>query len=140
MPGGPTLCAPPPGTRFYSLARTDNAAAATREISWEIRALMADELSAAVEAVLRSITAHAALTEAVLETHVVRLADPSVTPARLAETLALQLSEAGLRASFGPSWTPTPDADVSVGTGGLEDTFENVLMAHSTWRPSLQGL
>ena len=65
-----------------------------------------------------------------------RLADPSGTSATLVETLARQLSGAGLRASFGPSWTPAPGADASVGTRGLEGFFEAFLGAHSEWRPT----
>ena len=135
MPSGLIPCDPPPGARFYSLARTEDAALATRQISCEIRALQVGELTAALEAVLRSVTAHAALTEAVLETRAVRLADPVATPAPLAETLARQLSDAGLRSSLGPSWTPAPGADASVGTGDLEDAFRAFLGAHPAWRP-----
>jgi hypothetical protein len=83
---------------------------------------------------LRSVTAHAALTEAVLETRAVRLADPSETPASLVKELAQRMSDAGLRATLGPSWTPAPDADVSIGTRGLEETFEAFLQAHPAWQ------
>ena len=138
MPSGTILCAPPPGARFYSLTRTEDAASATREISCEIRALRLEELSTALEAVLRSVTAHAALTEAVLEARAVRLADPMVTSAPLAETLARQLSDAGLRSSLGPSWTPAPGANASVGTGDLEDAFRAFLGAHPALRPPLR--
>ncbi|CAA9421736.1 MAG: hypothetical protein AVDCRST_MAG78-1089 [uncultured Rubrobacteraceae bacterium] len=85
---------------------------------------------------MRSVTAHAALAEAVLETRVVRLANPLATPAPLVEKLARQLSGAGLHASVGPSWTPAPGADASVGTRGLEGFFEAFLGAHSEWRPA----
>lgn len=135
---GLVLGDPTPGARFYSLIRTDDAASATREISCEIRALYAEQLTAALEAVLRSVTAHAALTEALLETQAVRIADPSATPAPLVEMLARQLSGVGLRASFGPSWTPVPGADASVGTRGLEDIFEAFLGAQPAWRLSLR--
>ncbi len=139
MPAGPILCAPPPGARFYSLTcKDDDVASATREISCEIRALHVEPLTAALEAVLRSVAAHAALTDAVLETGAVRLADPSATPAPLVETLARQLSDAGLRAGFGPSWAPAPGVDASVGIRGLEDAFETFLGAHPAWRPPLR--
>jgi hypothetical protein len=131
--GVPVLGDPPPGARFYSLARTRDAASGNTEISCEIRALHVGQLTGALEAVLRSVAAHAALTEAVLETRAVRLANPSA-PSPLVETLARQLSDAGLRPSFGPSWTPAPGADLSVGTRGLEDVFETVLATHPTWR------
>jgi hypothetical protein len=130
----PVLGDPPPGARFYSLARTRDAASGNTEISCEIRALHVGQLTGALEAVLRSVAAHAALTEAVLETRAVRLADPSAAPSPLVETLARQLSDAGLRPSFGLSWTPAPGADLSVGTRGLEDVFETFLATHPTWR------
>jgi hypothetical protein len=134
---GPILGDPTPGARFYSLIRRD-AASATREISCEIRALYAEQLTAALEAVLRSVTAHAALIEALLETRAVRIADPSTTPTPLVEMLARQLSSAGLHASFGPSWTPVLGAEASVGTRGLEDVFQAFLGAHPAWRPALR--
>ncbi len=130
----PVLGDPPPGARFYSLARTCDATSDHMEISCEIRALHVEQLTGALEAVLRSVAAHAALTEAVLETRAVRLADPSVAPSPLVETLARQLSDAGLRPSFGFSWTPAPGADLSVGTRGLEDAFETFIAANPVWR------
>jgi hypothetical protein len=130
----PDIGDPPPGTRFYSLARTHDDASGSTEISCEIRALHVEQLTGALEVVLRSVTAHAALTEAVLEIRAVRLADPSAVPSPLVEALARQLSDAGLRPSFGPSWTPAPGADLSVGTRGLEDAFETFVGANPAWR------
>jgi hypothetical protein len=124
----------PAGARFYSLARTCDAASGNMEISCEIRALHVGQLTGALEAVLCSVAAHAALTEAVLETRAVRLADPSAAPSPLVERLARQLSGAGLRPSFGPSWTPAPGVDLSVGTRGLEDAFETFMGANPAWR------
>jgi hypothetical protein len=112
---------PPPGARFYSLVQTGDAASGVQEISCEIRALHIEHLTGALDATLRFVTAHAALTEAVLETSVVRLVDPAVTPAELVEGLARTLFSAGLRISFGPSWTPTPCANASVGIRGLKE-------------------
>jgi hypothetical protein len=139
MPSGPILGDPSPGARFYSLVLADDPASATRQISCEIRALHDEQLTAALDSALRSVTARAALTEAVLETCAVRLADPSETPNSLVKELARRMSGAGLRATFGPSWTPVSDADVSVGTRGLEETFEGFLQAHPTWRPPRPG-
>ena len=85
---------------------------------------------------MRSVVAHAALTEAVLESHTVRLADPTATSSPLVETLARQLSDAGLRTSFGFSWTPAPNADLSVGIRGLEAAFESFVAANPVWRRS----
>lgn len=71
-----------------------------------------------------------------LETRAVRLAEPSVAPAALVEKLARQLWGAGFTVSFGPSWTPIPGADVSVGTRGLEDAFEAFLRERPAWGSS----
>jgi hypothetical protein len=101
-----------------------------QEISCEIRALHIEQLTGALDATLRFVTAHAALTEAVLETSVVRLVDPAVTPAELVEGLARTLFSAGLRISFGPSWTPTPCANASVGIRGLKEDLRTLLQAH----------
>jgi len=134
IPAGHILGEPAPGARFYSLVQTD--ASTTRRISCEIRALYAERLTGALDAALRSVTDHATLTEAVLETRLVRLADPTAPSAALVEELAWQLWSAGYRVDFGPSWTPAPDADVSVGARELEDAFEASLRACSAWQMS----
>lgn len=136
IPAGPILGEPAPDARFYSLVQTGDAASSTRQLSCEIRALRAGQLARALDGALRSVTAYAALTEAVLETRAVRLADPSVAPAALVEELARQLWGAGFPVSFGPSWTPIPGADVSVGTRGLEEPFEAFLWKRPAWRSS----
>ena len=125
-----------PKARLYSLVQTDDAAAATRRISCEIRAFYAEELTCALDRTLRSVINYAALTEALLETRAVRLVPPALTPATLLERLAQQLQSTKLPVSFGPSWTPVSDADASVGTGGYEETLENFLLAHPAWRRS----
>ena len=134
MPADPLLPEPPPGAGLFSLRRREDPSSATRTLSCEVRALHADTLAGALDAVLRSVTAHAALTGAVLETRAVRLADPAVPPVALVEELTLGLRGAGLPASFGPSWTPAPDATVSVGTARLEKAFEAFVEAHPAWR------
>ncbi len=137
---GLNLGNPPPGARFYYLAQTNDATSDVQEISCEIRALHTEQLTGALDAILRCVTAHAALTEAVLETRAVRLADPSVTPAALVEGLARQLSGAGLHTSFGPSWTPVPCAVASVGTRGLKEDLRAFLQTHPAWRSPLARL
>ena len=132
-PAGSTLGEPTFGARFYSHVQNDHLESATREISCEIRALCPEELTGALDAVLRSVTAHAALSEAVLETRTVRLANPSEADPRLAEALAWQLSDFGLCVSSGPSWVPAPDADISVGTRGFREVLERFLRSHPDW-------
>jgi hypothetical protein len=138
MPAGPILGVPTPEAKFCSLARTDDASSATCRISCEIRAFYAEELTDALDRTLRSVTAYAGFTEAILETRAVRLADPSVSPSTLVEKLARQLWSANLPVSFGSSWTPLAGADISVGTWAFEDAFETVLRAHPVWQPPLR--
>ena len=135
IPAGSVLDGSVSGAKVYSLVQTDDPASTTRQVSCEIRALHAEKLAAALDAALRSVAARAALDEAVLETRAVRLADPTVTPAALVEVLARQLWDAGFPVSFGPSWIPAPDADISVGTRGLEEAFEAFLLTHTVWSP-----
>ena len=106
-----------------------------RRLSCEIRALHAGHLAAALDVVLRCVTEHAALTEAVLETSTVRLAAPAVPPAVLVERLARYLWEAaGLRVSFGPSWAPVPaGTGISVGSRGLDAALEDAIRDHPAW-------
>lgn len=125
---------PPTGARFYSLAQVEDTVSAIRRVSCEVRAFYAEQLTSALDVLLRCVTTHAALSEAVVETRAVRLADPAVTFATLVEALARQLWDAGLPISFGPSWKPAPDADVSVGTRGLEEAFEAFLLTHPAWK------
>ncbi len=114
--------------------QTEDAASAMCQIYCEIRALHGERLARTLDAALRSVTVHAALTGAVLETRVVRLAGPSVAPATLVQELARQLWRADLPVSFGPSWVPVAGADISVGVRGLRETFEAFLREHPAWQ------
>lgn len=131
----PALAEPAPDSvRFSSLVHTQDAASATRRVSCEIRAFHAEHLAHAVDAALRSVTTHATLTEAVLETLVVRLANPTIVLGTLLEDLAWQLWSAGFPVSFGPSWEPAPGADISLGIRGFEDSLETFLREHPGWQ------
>jgi hypothetical protein len=133
IPSGPILGEPTLSTRFYSLTRTNDSASGACKISCEIRALHHDPLATALNTVLRSVTAYAALAEAVLETRALRLAEPSVTPDYLVEKIARQLLQYGLRPTFGPFWTPVAGADVSVGTRGREEDLGALLYSYPSW-------
>lgn len=124
----------PPGAKLFFLDRSLGLSGSCR-VSCEVRALRPDLLAVAVDAALRWVADYAALAGAVLETRVVRIADPAVPPAALVEGLARHLWEAGLRVSFGPSWTPSAGADVSIGIGGAGAAFEALLRDHPAWRP-----
>lgn len=134
IPAELVLDEPTPGARFYSLVQIKDTVSAIRQVSCEIRAFYAEQLTGALDVLLRYVTTHAALSETVLETRAVRLTDPAVTSATLVEALARQLWYAGFPVSFGPSWKPAHDADVSVGTQGLEEAFEAFLLTHPAWK------
>lgn len=131
---GPIIGAPVPGARFCHLTEKYDVASSTWEISCEIRALYDEQLGSALDAALRSVTSYAASTETVLEARAIRTAEPSVAPAAHVEELAWDLSSAGLRATFGPSWTPAPHGGLSVGVRGLQDAFQSFLQTHPVWR------
>jgi hypothetical protein len=116
-----------------SLAETEDPEAATRGLAGEIKAFTPSELGSAVEAALRSVTAVAALTEAILEVGAVRAVPPRVASARALERLARDLWGAGFPVRFGRSWTPSWGADVCVGVGGDGGALNEFLGAHPSW-------
>jgi hypothetical protein len=113
-----------------SIAETEGPEAATRCLAGEIKAFSPEELGAALEAVLRCVTAVAGLTEAMLEVGAVRSVPPRVASPRALEELAYDLWSAGFPVRFGASWTPAPEADVYVGSGGGVQEF---LRSHPSW-------
>ena len=110
---------------------TEGPQAATRRLAGEIRAFSTSELGSALEAALRSVTAVAALTEAMLEVGAVRTAPPRVASPRAVEELARDLWSAGFPVRFGPSWEPAAEADVYVGVGDGE--LQGFLRSHPSW-------
>jgi hypothetical protein len=135
MPPLPTLPEwPGTGTARVSFAEKGDPGSTGRRIVGEIRALTQQELGSALDAVLRSMTTAAALTEALLEVEAVRWATPKVGSPRALQALARDLWEAGFPVSFGPSWTPAPGADVCVGVGGADRDLGAFLSAHPSWR------
>ncbi len=123
---------PAAGTARISVAE-DPGSSGRRVIRGEITALTQRELGWALDAVLRSVTTAAALSEAVLEVEAVRWATPKVGSARALQALARDLWEAGFPVCFGPSWTPAPGADVCVGAGTNRD-LGDFLFKHPSWR------
>ncbi|CAN5630777.1 hypothetical protein BH24ACT21_BH24ACT21_02650 [soil metagenome] len=106
---------------------------ATRLVTGERRALGDQELASALDLLLRTITSKAALTDAVLETRVVRLASSLVIAAPLVYETAYKLWNAGFRVTFGPSWEPVPDADLVLGAAGPENGLEDFIREMSPW-------
>jgi hypothetical protein len=132
-PPVPQLPEPPPGAVFIPAWEGDPPSA-TYRFSCEVRALRAAALAAAVEGILRAVTARAALADAVLEARAIRSVEPVVYPAPLVERFARDLWEAGIRVSFGPSWVPNLDGGLAVGSGGSEGEMESFLLDHPFWR------
>jgi len=132
VPTEPALAAPP-GPARCSLVEFGEAA--TRRLSGEVTALSRPELGAALEALVRGLTAFAALTEATLEVRVVRAVPPRVASPRALEGLARDLWEAGFSVRFEPSWTPAPPAEAYLGVGGGEE-LARFLRSHPWWRPA----
>ncbi len=129
----PQLPELPPGAVLIS-AWEDDPTSSTYRFFCEIRALRAATLAATLEGILRAVTAHAALVDAVLEARAIRSVEPVVYPASLVERLARDLWEAGLRVSFGPSWVPMLDDGLAVGSRGSEEEMEGFLRDHPVWR------
>jgi hypothetical protein len=115
------------------MVETDAPGAPRREILGEVLALTRRDLGLALDAVLRSLTATAALSGAVLETRVVHVAQPAAAPSRVVQALALDLWTAGFSVRFGPSWTPAPDGGVAVGFEGSEAELRRFFGAHPSW-------
>ncbi|MGF1471917.1 MAG: hypothetical protein ACFB50_09285 [Rubrobacteraceae bacterium] len=105
----------------------------SRLVTGELRAYSDRCLAETLDLVLRTLVSKAALTEAQLETRVVRLTGPHAPQAQLVQTMARELWGAGIRVTFGPSSEPVSDADLSVGAGGAGDVLENVICESGTW-------
>jgi hypothetical protein len=121
------------GTVRCSVVETDDPARARREILGQVLALTGRELGLALETVLRSLTDAAALSGALLEARVVRVAQPKAIPRRTVESVALDLWRAGFAVRFGPSWTPAPDGGAVVGFGGAEEELRGLFGGHRPW-------
>ncbi len=123
------------GAARCSITETEGPEASTRCLTGEIRAFKVSELGSTLEAVLRAVTAVAALTEALLEVGAVRTIAPRVSSAPALEELARDIWAAGFGVRFGPSWTPSPAADVCVGVGG-DGGLQDFLRSHPAWSTS----
>jgi hypothetical protein len=119
-----------PGAVRCSIVETEGLG--TRCLAGEIRAFSPSELGSALEAVLRSVTALAGLTEAMLEVGAVRTVPPRVASQRALEELACDLWSAGFAVRFRPSWVPVPEAaEVYVGSG--DGGLQEFLRSHPSW-------
>jgi len=122
---------PPTDARVAVTEAAETPDVGRRTLRFELRALDSTALAETLESVLRRVTAHAAIHEAVLEARAVHFAAPRVLPARLVEALGARLwRETALPVRFGPVWTPLPPAwDLAVGVGGPGDAFREALAA-----------
>ncbi len=106
---------------------------AGRSLRVELRALDDGVLGDALDAALRSVTATAAITDAILETAVVRLAAAQCAAADLVGQMARDLWRAGYRVRFGTSWTPVSGAALALGAGGRRAELETFLLEDGLW-------
>jgi hypothetical protein len=129
VPPGPVLPELDGATRC---SITETGDRVTRRFAGEIKALTPTELGSALEATLRSLTAVAALTEALLEVGAVRTVPSRVASRPALEELARDLWRAGFSVRFGPSWAPARRAaDAYVGSSG--DEVQEFLRLHPSW-------
>ena len=120
------ICPPFPGSVKAFISESGESGG-IRYISGEIRAFVEEELENALDSVLQTVSSTAALSEAVLEMHYVRVARPRVAARDALERLAGGLWEAGFGVRFGPCWTPLyGGAEVAVGIRGAEDVYERL--------------
>lgn len=133
MPSGPTL-PDLSGPFALSLDEVDDTETATRTISGEIRALTEPALRHALDAVLRAVTAQAAVTEAILETRAVYRCRPKIAPSDALQVLARDLWEAGFPVQFSPCWESIAENGLAVGVDGDEGGLTGFLRAHPSWR------
>ena len=116
-----------------SFVQTDDPETRRRGILGEILALSEQNLGAALENVLRSLIASAALSDAVLESRVARLTPPASALATTLQALALDLRDAGFEVRFAPSWTPVPRGAIGLGILGAEQDLQDFIEAHHSW-------
>jgi hypothetical protein len=133
MPQAPTLAIMPETARC-SYVETDDPETGRRGILGEILALSQRDLGSALQNVLRSLTASAALSDAVLEIRVARVTPPASAPATTLQALALDLRDAGFEVRFAPSWTPVPQGAIGLGILGAEQKLQNFIETHHSWR------
>lgn len=131
-PPGPTLPTLPACVQC-SVVETDAPGEARREVLGEVLALTRRDLGQALETVLRSLTATAALSGAVLETRVVRIAQPEAVPSGVVQALALDLWNAGFAVRFGLSWTPSQNGGVALGFRGAGAELRRFFGEHPSW-------
>jgi hypothetical protein len=130
--GVPLLSALPDSVRC-SVVETGDPEEGRLEILGEILAPSERDLGSALEAVLRSLTISAALSDALLETQAARITPPGSAPAAQLQALALDLCKAGFSVRFAPSWTPVPEGRIGLGISGAEDELRRFLDAHQSW-------
>lgn len=109
------------------LAESPGTDEAMRFVAGEIRGFDPRSTAQALDDVLRTLTSKAALSEAVLETRVLRQAPPWVARGTLVGEVSCRLWDAGFSVTFGRSWEPVADADLAIGVGGsaeLEELFK----------------
>lgn len=122
-----------PETVGSLLTETAGADGTSRLVTGEIRGLSDRAIASSLDLWLRTITAQAALTDAVLETRAAKCDSPRVMSCDLVVGIARGLWEAGFSVTFGTSWEPVCDTDLAVGTGGSDGELEDFIREGGSW-------
>jgi hypothetical protein len=106
--------------------------AGCRVLTGCVISMTAEALGDRIDAFLRAASVYAARTDAVLQTRVLRIAEPVVPSMDLVGDLARQLRGVGISVRFGRVWTPLPPGSCcGVGARGVEEQIEALLLSRS---------
>ena len=115
------------------LAVETSHAGAACEVTGKLRAFDEEETGEILESVLRHVVNTASISEAILETRVLKVASTHVPSFPLVCGLARYLWDVGIRVTFGRTWFPLAGGDIALGTGGSNEKLEAILSRDSSW-------
>ncbi len=108
-------------------------AEAACEIAGELRTFDEESAGEVLDYVLRHVVNAASISEAILETRVLKVAPPHVPDLSLVCGLARYLWAAGIGVTFGRTRLPLSGGDIALGTGGSDEKLEAILSQSSLW-------
>ena len=136
-PQRPPSCLPAPDGPFrHDLVETLSPCGTRLEVRGGIAALTGQALGGALERVMRRVSDAAAVSGAVLEMRVLRVAPPRRFRPDLVQALATDLWRAGFGVRLAPCWEPVVPAGLALGVGGEEEGLRGFLRDHPGWSPS----
>ena len=108
-------------------------AEAACEVAGELRAFDEESIREILDSVLRHVVNAASISEAVLETRILKVASPHAPDFSLVCGLARYLWSAGIGVTFGRTWLPHTGGGIALGTGGSNEKLETILSRSSPW-------